>query len=155
MSLEDLLAGRSAALFHDVVSPRAFDSYTRYREIDRGSYDVSYEDVPDLVARARDLARPHVFESARIVRLRPGDYILARADEPRRGTEVVFDLSPGTRPDGDLQYRQHGQVVFRVPCEPGCAAVVPRTQSISCNHQYLSKLHTGDIVRWIGWFVAR
>ncbi|HEY0252749.1 MAG TPA: hypothetical protein VGC41_14540, partial [Kofleriaceae bacterium] len=82
--------------------------------------------------------------------------LLAHADEPRdRGTEVVFDLSPGVRPDGELQYRQHGQVFFRMPCAPGSAAVVPRTLSVSCNHQYLSKLHTGDIVRWIGWFVAR
>lgn len=155
MSLEDVLATRSATLLQRHVQPRAFTGYQRFTAIDRGSYDfIEAPDAPDLLRAAQALVDAD-FAGARIVRLHPGDYVLARADDPRRGTEVVFDLSTGSRPDGALQYRQHGQVFFQVPNQPGAAAIVPRTLSVSANHQYLSKLHTGDIVRWIGMFVAR
>jgi hypothetical protein len=39
-----------------------------------------------------------------------------------------------------------------VPCEPGTAALVPRNPSVTCNHTYLSKLRTAEVIRWICLF---
>jgi hypothetical protein len=89
-----------------------------------------------------------------VLRLVPGDYLLARHDRIREGgtIECVVDLSPAPVPGAEVHYRQHGQVFFRVACEPGRAALVPRGPTVTANHTYLSKLHTGEVVRWIALF---
>ena len=159
VSLEDLLATRSAVIVADVATPRAFDGYHRYALVDRGSYDfIDEPDAPELVARAAALIEQQTGDhrrcvESRVVRLVPGDYLLAHHDRIRdRGLEVVFDLSPAAAP-AELHYRQHGQVFFRMPCVPGSAALIPRNPTVTSNHTYLSKLHTGEVVRWIALFV--
>jgi len=67
------------------------------------------------------------------------------------GIECVFDLSPAPMPC-EVHYRQHGQVFFRMPCVPGSAAIVSRNATVTSNHTYVSKLHAGEVVRWIGLF---
>jgi hypothetical protein len=86
-----------------------------------------------------------------VIRLVPGDFILARHDASPTGLEVVVDISPAPAP-AEVHYRQHGQVFFRMPCEPGTAALVPRNPTVTCNHTYLSKLHTAEVIRWICLF---
>ena len=159
MSLDDLLATRSAVLVANAVTPRGFDGYERYRLLDRGSYDfIESPPAPELVATATALIEQQTGErrrcvESRVVRLVPGDYMLAHHDRMRdRGLEVVFDLSPAPAP-AELHYRQHGQVFLRIPCVPGSAALIPRNPTVTANHTYLSKLHTGQVVRWIALFM--
>ena len=159
MSLEELLATRSAVIVANAVSPRRFEGYQRYRLVDRGSYEfIDEPPTPDLIARAATLIEQQTGDrrrcvESRLLRLVPGDYVLAHHDRIRdHGLEVVFDLSPAPAP-AELHYRQHGQVCFRMPCVPGSAALVPRNPTVTSNHTYLSKRHTGEVVRWIALFV--
>ena len=158
VSLEALLATRSAAIIANAVTPREFTGYRRYTWIDRGSYDViDNPAAPELVARAVELIEQHTGErrtyvESRVVRLVPGDYVLAHHDRIcDAGIECVFDLSPAPMPC-EVHYRQHGQVFFRMPCVPGSAAIVSRNATVTSNHTYVSKLHAGEVVRWIGLF---
>lgn len=154
-----MLATRSAVIVANAVGARSFTGYQRYRLFDRGSYEViENPDAPDVTALAVALIANQTGErrtclESRVVKLSPGDYVLAHHDRIyERGLEVVLDFSPAPAPQ-ELHYRQHGQVFFRVPCEPGSAAMIPRNPTVTANHTYLSKLHTGDVVRWIGLFV--
>ena len=149
VSLDELLATRSAVIVPSGIAAR-FEGFSRYALLDRGSYD--FVDVPvdpriaELVARHTGRPRPCV--ASRVFRLVPGDFILARHDASWTGLEVVVDVSPAPAA-AEVHYRQHGQVFFRMPCEPGTAAIVPRNPTVTCNHTYLSKLHTAEVVRWI------
>ena len=150
VSLDELLATRSAVIVPSGISAR-FAGFKRYSLLDRGSYE--FVDVPidpriaELVVRHTGRPRPCI--ASRVIRLVPGDFILARHDPlPAGGLEVVVDVSPAPAA-AEVHYRQHGQVFFRMPCEPGTAAIVPRNPTVTCNHTYLSKLHTAEVVRWI------
>lgn len=153
MSLDELLATRSAVIVPCEITAR-FTGFTRYALYDRGSYD--FVDVPAdpriaaLVEQVTGAKRRCV--ASRVIRLVPGDFILARHDSIPTGLEVVVDVSPAPAA-AEVHYRQHGQVFFRMPCEPGTAALVPRNPTVSSNHTYLSKLHTAEVVRWICLFV--
>ena len=152
MNLDELLATRSAVIVPSGITAR-FSGFARYALYDRGSYE--HVDVPadpriaELVARHTGVQRRCV--ASRVIRMVPGDFILARHDPSPTGLEVVVDISPAPAA-AEVHYRQHGQVFFRVPCEPGTAALVPRNPSVTSNHTYLSKLHTAEVVRWICLF---
>ena len=152
MSLDELLATRSAVIVPSGITAR-FEGFARYALFDRASYD--YLDVPadpriaELVATHTGARRRCI--ASRVIRLVPGDYVLARHDPSPTGLEVVIDISPAPAA-AEVHYRQHGQVFFRVPCEPGTAALVPRNPSVTCNHTYLSKLRTAEVIRWICLF---
>ncbi len=150
------LALRSAVIVPDAITPleaaRARPTaYTRYTLIDRGSYGfVENPDEPALLARARELAGGLTITRARILRLDPGDYLLARHDDViERGIEVVIDLSPAAVPGAEVHYRQHGQVLFVMPSTPCSAAIVPRTASVTANHTYISRRGTAPVVRLV------
>jgi hypothetical protein len=152
VSLDDLLATRSALIVPSGITAR-FTGFTRYALLDRGSYE--YVDVPadprigELVANHTGARRPCI--ASRVIRLVPGDFILARHDPSPTGLEIVIDISPAPAA-AELHYRQHGQVFFRVPCAPGTAALVPRNPTVTCNHAYVSKLGNAEIVRWMCLF---
>jgi hypothetical protein len=156
VTLDAVLATRSAVIVPDIIDHAAsaaararFTAYTRYTLVDRGSYEyIDAPDVPDLLAL---LGCGRTLVDARVVRLHAGDYLLARHDRPcDGGIEVVLDLSRESVPGAEVHYRQHGQVLFRMPSAPGSAAIVPRTASVSCNHTYISKLHRdAEIVRLV------
>jgi hypothetical protein len=128
-------------------------NFTRYTLLDRGSYDVLHDpDVPEVIAlmtRAAERAtgRSLVLSSSRVVRLVPGDYLLAHHDRlyDDNPVEVTLDLSPAPV-DAELHYRRTGQVFFRVHCTPGVLAIVERGITVTCNHTYVSKLHRDAVV---------
>jgi hypothetical protein len=171
VSLDDLLATRTAVLVPDaidrVTAAAARDrldraGFERYRLVDRGSYGyLDTPDVPDVIAALARLAASATgltleLVRARALRLDPGDYLLARHDRVRtaRELEVVVDLSPATVPGAELQYRQHGQVFFRIPAIPRTAAIIPTNPTVSCNHSYVSKRHAVFAVRLLAVFGA-
>jgi hypothetical protein len=132
--------------------------YTRYALLDRGSYDVLHDvAAPELVALAiataeRSTGRTLALAESRVLRLVPGDYLLAHHDRiyDDNPVEVIADLSPAAVPDADVHYRRSGQVFFRFPSTPGALAVVERGVTITSNHTYVSKLHDGaSIVRCV------
>ncbi len=134
----------------------AITGYQRYALVDRGSYEVAPVNEPALVERicklaAERLGKPLVASSARALRLRAGDYLLARHDQIHEGrpVELVLDLSP-VPVRAEIQYRRLGHVFFRAPCSPRSLAIVERTPAITCNHTYVSKLMHGiEVVRLI------
>jgi hypothetical protein len=152
MNLDELLATRSAVIVPSGITAR-FEGFTRYALVDRGSYE--WVDVPvdprigELVATHTGTRRRCV--ASRVIRLVPGDFILARHDPRPTGLEVVVDLSAAPCA-AEVHYRQHGQVFFRMPCEPGTAALVPRYPSVTSNHTYVSKLASVEVVRWVCLF---
>ena len=132
--------------------------YTRYALVDRGSYEYVVDpDEPELIAlmlRAaeRTTGRTLAVASSRLLRLSPGDYILAHHDRMRddNPVEVTLDLSPAAVADAELHYRRSGQVFFRVPCAPGALAIVERGVTVTSNHCYVSKLREGaSVVRLV------
>jgi hypothetical protein len=149
------VVGRTAAA---AARARWEGRYTRYALLDRGSYDVLAEPgEPELTARMVRAAeqatgRTLAVAESRVVRLLPGDYVLAHhdrlhADNP---VEVTLDLSPAPVADAELHYRRRGQVFFRFPCTPGALAIVERGVTVTCSHAYVSKLHDGaSVVRLV------
>ena len=132
--------------------------FARYALYDRGSYDVLHDlDEPALAALAireaeRVTGRRLVVAESRVLRLSPGDYLLAHHDRIHddNPVEVTFDLSPAPVVDAEVHYRRRGQVFFRVPCTPGALAIVERGVTITCNHTYVSKLHErASVVRGV------
>lgn len=134
--------------------------YVRYALLDRGSYEVVRDAAgsePELSALALDAAgratgRTLVVAESRVLRLSPGDYLLAHHDRIHEDNpvEVTIDLSPAHVPDAEVHYRRRGQVFFRFPCTPGALAIVERGVTVTCNHTYVSKLHEGaSVVRCV------
>jgi hypothetical protein len=130
--------------------------YTRYVLLDRGSYEFVVDpDEPELFARMRRAAeqatgRTLAVSSSRLVRLAPGDYLLAHHDRiyDDNPVEATLDLSPAPVPDAELHYRRRGQVFLRVACTPTTLAIVERGITITSNHCYVSKLHVdASVVR--------
>jgi len=164
-TVEQLFGGRTASVIDDVVGPsRAAEirarldhaGYTRYKLLDRGSYDVvAGPHEPELFGAlieiaARTTGRSLALAEARALRLGPGDYVLAHHDRIHddHPVELAVDLSPASVPGAELHYRRRGQVYFRVPCVPGSLAIVDRGPTVSCNHTYVSKRNpAASIVR--------
>lgn len=163
-TLPDLFGARTAVVVPDVVAPalaaevraRLEPQYVRYALVDRAHFEhVPALDEPALrvlAARVAEAQTGRALEvvEARALRLRPGDYVLARHDRLHEGLplEVTLDLSPAVVPDADLHYRRRGDVFFAVPSRPGIAAVVERGPTVTCNHVYVSqRLAPGSVVR--------
>jgi hypothetical protein len=126
--------------------------FTRYALLDRGSYEVAPFHDDALLAElcalvAGRLDRPLAPTSARVLRLRAGDYLLARHDavHERPVVEIVLDLSPAPV-DAQIHYRRRGQVFFRVPCAPRSLAIIERAPAVTCNHTYVSKRSPNAVV---------
>jgi hypothetical protein len=126
--------------------------FSRYALLDRGSYEVSHVDV-GLSDAIRTIAqrttnRELAIAEMRVLRLGPGDYLLAHHDRLHddNPVEVMLDLSAASVPDAEVHYRRRGQVFLHVPCVPGSVAVVERGPTVTCNHTYISKLHPNAAV---------
>ena len=165
--LEDLFAPRIATIVPDAVGSvlaaelrERFDraGYTRYALVDRGSYDElvdpgELEPIAALIAIATEITeRSLTLADARVLRLAPGDYLLAHHDRRHEDdqVELILDLSPATVPNAAVHYRRNGDVYFEVPSQPCALSVVARAPTVSCNHTYISKLHVGaSVVRLV------
>jgi hypothetical protein len=136
------------------IRARCDARYTRYALYDRGSYDVVHDvDDPELAAiaiRAAEQAtgRQLAVAEARVLRLVPGDYVLAHHDRIHddNPVEVMIDLSPAAVPDAEVHFRRRGGVFLRFASTPGALAIVERGPTINCNHTYVSKLHERAVV---------
>ena len=128
-----------------------------YRQLDHGRYDFAEVEVPAaLVALAATaVGRPLRVERGRVLRLRAGDYVLARHDRLRDDgpVEIVFDLSP--RPAvAEVVYTRRGRPFFQVPCERGTLAIVERGPTVSSYHTYVSKRDpAADVQRLVALLV--
>jgi hypothetical protein len=159
--LGDVIGSRTATIVPDLAanaSIRGGWSWSRYTLLDRGSYDYARDvDEPDLAARAivqasKITERTLKLVESRVLRLGPGDYLLARHDRvyERFPIEVTIDLSPAPVEGAEIHYRRRGQVYFRVPSAPGSAAIVERGPTVTCNHTYVSKRHLdASVVRLV------
>jgi hypothetical protein len=166
-TLDELFAARIAVVVPDVIGCDAardvrarFEraGFARYGLLDRGSYQVLADpQEPALFAALTTMAseltgRVLGISEARVVRLGPGDYLLAHHDRLHddHPVELTLDLSPVSVPGAEVHYRRRGQVYFRVPSMPGSCAVVERGPTVMCNHTYVSKLHTSaDVMRLV------
>ena len=156
-TIQELFGSRLAELVPDAITPaRAGElrdalAFTRVRELERGCYDLApAPSLDDLVALAsKRTGRPLAVAEARVLRLHPGDYVLAHADRVHddHPIELVVDLSATVVPGAEVHYRRRGQVYFRVPSQPGSLAIVERGPTVTSNHTYVSKLHAGSVVR--------
>ena len=130
-----------------VALPAMFE---RYAQIDQASYEVaSLEPPPALVAlAAAKTERVLAPVWARIIRMRPGDYLLAHHDHEHgdHRVELILDLSPSVVPDAEVRYRRNGKVFFRFPSQPGHASIVERDGATQAYHTYVSKLHPDAMV---------
>ena len=138
-----------------VALPGAF---TRYAQIDQASYEVAtIEAPPTLVAlAAAKTERALVPVWTKIVRLHPGDYLLAHHDHEHddHRVELTLDLSPAAVPDAEVHYRRGGKVFFRFPSQPGHASIVERDPATQAYHTYVSKLHAGAVVQRLVMLLA-
>src|SRR5215470_16212249 len=84
--------------------------------------------------------------AARLLRLVPGDYLLAHHHRVHEDLpiELIADLSPAPVAGAEVHYRRRGQVFFRVPCTPRAVSIVERGPTVTCNHTYVSKLSPPD-----------
>lgn len=162
-TLEQLFGSRLAVTLADVVAAadrtaartRLDDAgYARYSLIDRGSYHVALSPAEPallhrvLAATAKATGRALVVTDARVLRLSPGDYLLAHHDRDHQDelVEAILDLSAATVPAAEVHYRRRGQGFFHVPSAPGSLSVVERSPEVSCYHSYVSKRHVGSSV---------
>jgi len=161
--LEDLFTARTAVIVPDAIGSGAaadlrerFErtGYTRYALVDRGSYDElrdpsEPETYAALIALASEATgRTLELAEARVLRLVPGDYLLAHHDHvhDELHVELILDLSPAIVSGADVHYRRHGDVTFQVPSRPCALSIVARASSVTCNHTYVSRLHTDACV---------
>lgn len=164
--LEDLFHRRVAVSVPGVISAaeatalraRLEPAYARYALFDRGSYDVvDAVAEPAIVARMAEHAAAHAGRTltlvgARAIRLRAGDYVLARHDAGHddERVEATLDLSAQPVADADVFYRSSGTVYACFPAAPGTLVVAARDASVTCSHGYVSKLRgAAEVVRLI------
>ncbi len=147
MSLEQLFG---VATIVPCAATVPIGALARYALLDRGSYESGEAQVPaevvDLASQATH--RTLAVREARLLRLRAGDYLLARhdrlhADNP---VEIILDLSPAAVAGAEVHYRRRGKPFFRVPSAPGTLAIVERGPTVTCNHTYISRLVPDAIV---------
>ncbi|MBA3464878.1 MAG: hypothetical protein H0T46_33400 [Deltaproteobacteria bacterium] len=138
---------RFTAIVPDVGGVIPAVAFQRYTFVDRGSYEFA-DDVPPppgLTQIASELTdRDLRVLSTRLLRLVPGDYLLAHHDSMHddHQVEVVLDLSHAPTPGAEVRYRRgRGAVFFVVPSMPGAAAIVERDPTTQAYHTYISKLH--------------
>ena len=152
MSLDALFGARTALIVPDVGITVELPELTRYALYDRGSYEHAPIDPAQLGELARiashHTGRTLAVEEARVLRLGPGDYLLAHHDRVYEGhpIEAVLDLSPAPVAGAEVHYRRRGQVFFRFPSQPGALALVERGPTVTCNHTYITKRVAGAVV---------
>lgn len=133
---------------HAIAVPSAFERYT---QIDRAQFEYALLDPPAaLVSFAEQVTERDLRPvSSRVIRQRPGDYLLAHYDELHddHRVEVVVDLSPAIVEDAQVRYRRNGAVFFVVPSQPRTASVVERGPAVQAYHTYISKLREGALVQ--------
>jgi hypothetical protein len=139
------IGARTAMIVQDAIERVPIAArFTRYALLDRGSYEHADAEVPArLVALASEVTgRALAVTEARLLRLVPGDYLLAHHDRVHEDLpiELIADLSPAPVAGAEVHYRRRGQVFFRVPCTPGAVSIVERGPTVTCNHTYVSKL---------------
>jgi len=131
--------------------------FRRFALLDRGSFDVLV-DVPDaelldVVAGVASAVsgRALAVGEARVLRLRPGDYVLLRNDRAHedRPVEAVLDLSERAVARAEVHYRHRGQVYFAFGGPPGALALVERGPTVLANHTYVTKRQENDVVRLV------
>ncbi|HEY4179297.1 MAG TPA: hypothetical protein VGM90_20780 [Kofleriaceae bacterium] len=131
-----------------IAVPSVFE---RYAQIDRASFEHAPIDPPAaLVSFAEKVTERELRPvSARVIRQRPGDYLLAHYDELHddHRVEVVVDVSPAIVEGAEVRYRRNGAVFFIVPSQPGTASVVERGPTTQAYHTYISKLREGALVQ--------
>jgi len=141
---------RLATIVTDVPSFSVPERFTRYALVDRGSYEYADVEVPEaVVALASDVtARTLRPVSARVLRLAPGDYVLAHHDplHADHRVEVIVDGSPHPVAGAEVRYQRRGATFFRFPSQPGAASIVERDPTTRCHHTYVSKLLAGAVV---------
>jgi hypothetical protein len=139
-----------------IALPAAFERYTL---IDRASYEYAPIDPPAaLVALAEEVTQRTLSPaSARVIRMTPGDYILARHEELHddHRVEVIVDCSPVAVPGADVRYQRAGNVFFLFPSQPQTASIVERDPTTQAYHTYVSKLSTGVVQRLVVQLVDR
>lgn len=132
--------------------------YTRYRRLDRASYEEAPADGlsalgETLVEIAREVTgRDLALRSLRALRLVGGDYLLTHHDRVQadRPVQAILDLSPEPVERAAVHYRHRGQVYFVFPARPGALALVERGPTVLCNHTYVSKRVAGaEVVRLV------
>ena len=133
-------------------------TFERYRQIDQASYEHASMDAPaSLIALAEEVTQRTLSPaSARVLRMAPGDYILARHDEPHddHRVEVMLDCSQ-IASGSEVRYQRAGTVFFIVPSQPQTASVVERDPATLAYHTYISKLRTDVVQRLIIQLVDR
>lgn len=142
---------RLATIVQDVPPVALPQRFTRYALVDRGSYEYADDvEVPAaLVALAAEItARTLRVASARVLRLMPGDYVLAHHDSLHddHRIEVIVDRSPAVVAGAEVRYQRRGATFFRFPSQPGAASIVERDPETRCHHTYVSKLHAGAVI---------
>jgi hypothetical protein len=132
----------------DVSVPAQFE---RYALLDRGSYEHARVDAPAAIASLASEVTGRELEviSARVVRLSPGDYVLAHHDHEHDEhlVEVMLDLSQVAVPGAEVRYQRGGNVFFVFPSTPGAASVVERGPGTRCHHTYVSRRQAAQVVR--------
>jgi hypothetical protein len=143
---------RFTAIVPDVGGPMPDVAFQRYTLVDRGSYGFA-DDVPEppgIVALASELTERTLRPiSSRLIRLEPGDYVLAHHDPMHddHQVEVIVDLSPVAVPGAEVRYRRgRGAVFFVVPSMPRAASIVERDPTTQAYYTYISKLRTDAVV---------
>jgi hypothetical protein len=142
---------RLATIIPDAPRVTLPERFMRYALVDRGSYEYA-DDVavpPALVALASEVtARTLRVVSARVLRLVPGDYVLAHHDplHDDHRVEVMVDHSSAAVEGAEVRYQRRGATFFRFPSQPGAMSIVERDPATRCHHTYVSKLLAGAVV---------
>jgi hypothetical protein len=163
--LDELFRARLAVVVPGMIAPglaaelrmRLEPRYARYALLDRGSYDVAPLGEPALLARLVEVAaertgRELTVVAARAIRLRPGDYLLARHDAVHddERVELTLELSATAIAGADVHYRRDGDLYAHFPPAPGALTIVERDARVTCSHAYVSKLAApGEVVRLV------
>lgn len=134
--------------------PITHGPFRRYVQLDEACYDVAeVERVPHVELVSRTLGRILRVESARVLRLHPGDYALARHDAFAEGVDLVIDLSPAPLANADMVWLRRGNPFFRMPVSPSSVAVVERGPTVVCYHGYVSRVSGGEVIRLVARLV--
>jgi len=149
---------RLAVIVPEAPAFEAPADFVRYALLDRGRYGYAEVEAPaEVTALASEVTSRALRPLwARVLRLDPGDYVLAHHDplhEDHR-VDVIVDLSPAVVDGAEVRYARRGATFFRFPSQPGAAAIVERDPTTRGHHTYVSKRHTRSVVRLVVQLVS-
>lgn len=144
---------RLAVIVPEAPAFEAPTQLARYALLDRGRYAYAEVLAPAAVTALASEVTSRALRpiSARVLRLEPGDYVLAHHDplhEDHR-VDVIVDLSPAVVDGAEVRYQRRGATFFRFPSQPGAAAIVERDPATRGHHTYVSQLRTSAVVRLV------